>query len=185
MILTAAVVATVAGGVLGGCGSDPDGVNEADTRFATHQVAHHAQTVHLLNLSLGRDAVSREASVLSDDTRARHLTEIGTLSRWLRSHDVPVPDTGLAHADEGEAVEFDTSVPGVLAADEVDAVQDSGAATFEDAWLDALVKHERGAVRIAEAEIEDGHNAAMVAFAEKDRTAHARRLARLRGLAGS
>jgi uncharacterized protein (DUF305 family) len=180
--LVAAAAAALAVGAVSGCGSDPQAVNDADATFAAHQVTHHAQTVHLLNLSLGRKAVRSEAALLADETRADHLNEIGTLSRWLRRHDLPVPDTGLTHAEEGRHVEFDTSVPGVLGPQDVAALEGSSNKTFERVWLAALIVHEQGAVRVAENEIQNGQNATTVAFAKRDKAAHAQRLARLRRL---
>ena len=177
----AAVVALAASG-LAGCSeddsaSDATGVNDADVAYVSSVVAHHAQSVQLLNLSLRQlDA----GGFWVDTARMRRLRELHAGERMLRSWHEKVPETGLDHADEGKHLVFDTGIPGVLAATKVRAIEREKGAGFVRAWLGALLKHELGAVQLAETEIADGQNGKTVAIAEKDRAAHAAQVDRLR-----
>jgi uncharacterized protein (DUF305 family) len=168
--------------MLGGCGGDPNGHNEADVEFASDVAAHHAQTVHLVNLTLGRPSVGGGVSRLADQARMRRLTEIDDVSRWLTSWNQKVPETGLEHRDEGKHVAFDASIPGVLTSAQTKALASHAGPGFRAAWLDRLIAHERGAIEIASAEVEQGQNARAVAFAKKDRAAHRAQLADLKRL---
>jgi uncharacterized protein (DUF305 family) len=174
---TAAVVVALAS-----CGADAAGHNQADTDYAGDLVAQHAQTVHLLNLSVGRPAVSAEAGLMADAARTRHLNELATGSRMLRRWSEEVPETGLEHSDEGRHVQFDTSIPGVLSGQRIEALENKDGPTFERQWLRDLIVHEKGAIKLAATEAEDGQNANAVEFAKRDKAAHESSLRRLRGL---
>ena len=178
------VVAALNASVLVACSDDasgdPKGVNDADVTYASSVVAHHAQSVQLLNLSLRHLDAGPEVGAWVDAARTRRFRELRAGQHMLRSWDEKVPETGLGHADEGKHLVFDTGIPGVLAAEDVRAIERAKGVGFVRAWLNGLIDHELGAVRLAETEIAGGQNAKTVAVAEKDRAAHAAQVDRLR-----
>ena len=179
VVLWATAAAVVA---LASCGADPTGHNQADTEYAGDLVANHAQTVHLLNLSVGRPAVSAEAGLMADAARTRHLNELATASRMLRRWSEKVPETGLEHSDEGRHVEFDTSIPGVLSGERIEALENEDGPAFERQWLRDLIVHEKGAIKLGATEAEKGQNANAMEFAKRDKAAHEATLRKLQGL---
>lgn len=176
-VLAAAVLA--AG--LVGCSDDeqPDGPGEADVTYAASVVAHHAQTVQLLNLRPSRPSAAVEIGLWVDAARMRRLREVGAMERSLRSWGEAAPETGLKHSDEGKHIEFDPTIAGVLTDPQIEAVTTENGRRFMRAWLQALIRHEQGAVQLAEAELDAGQDAATVELAEDDRDAHLAQIARL------
>lgn len=168
---------------LAGCsqdpGEDPTGVNDADVTYVSSVVAHHAQSIQLLNLRPQQPA-DLQVGLWVDSARMRRLHELHVTERMLRGWDRPVPETGLDHSDEGKHIEFDTDIAGVLPHARVRTIEAAKGDAFNRSWLSALLEHELGAVRLAEAEIAAGQNAETVALAEKDRAAHAAQAERLR-----
>lgn len=177
-----AAVALVVSG-LAGCShdtsDDPTGVNDADVTYVSSVVAHHAQSIQLLNLR-PQQPTGIQVGLWVDSARMRRLHELHVTERMLRGWDRPVPETGLDHSDEGKHIEFDSDIPGVLPQSRVRTIEVANGDAFTRSWLSALLEHELGAVRLAEAEIAAGQNAETVALAEKDRAAHAAQAERLR-----
>jgi uncharacterized protein (DUF305 family) len=65
------------------------------------------------------------------------------------------------------------------------ALENASDAAFVRAWLQGLIAHEQGAVRMAATEVAQGQNSKAVALARQDEDAHTALLARLRRLAES
>lgn len=183
--LAALAALALAASSLTGCAGDPNGFNDADAAYASHAVAHHAQTVQLLNLSLRHLGENQATGPWVDTARTSRLQELDDLERLLRGWDRRVPETGLQHSDEGKHVEFDSRIPGVLTAAQVHAMEQAKGAAFTRMWLRGLLTHERGAVRLAETEIADGQNAETVALAEKDKVRHEAQVHQLERLLSS
>jgi uncharacterized protein (DUF305 family) len=182
--LTAAVLgATATAGLLTGCGgSDPNSFNEADTAYATGLVNHHAQTLQLLDLTLGRDDLAPRIGSLADQTRQARFDEAAAAKKWLERWGKKVPKTALEHTHDQDGVTYDTSLPGVLSSDEMHTVERTRGMAFVQAWLRALIAHEQGAVELAADAAKHGQNADVVAFAKKDQKAHEQQVAQLERL---
>ena len=185
--LTAAMLgATATVGLLAGCGgSNPDGFNDADTAYATGLVSHHAQTLQLLDLTLGRDDLDPQIGTLADQTRESRFHEAATAQEWLKTWGKKVPKTVLEHNHNQGSVTYDTSVPGVLSSAELHSLERAKGAAFTQAWLRELIAHEQGAVKLAADAIEDGQNADVVAFAQEDEKTHQQQVAQLERLLAS
>jgi uncharacterized protein (DUF305 family) len=184
--LTAAVLGvTATAGLLTGCGNDPNSFNEADTAYATGLVSHHAQTLQLLDLTLGRDSLNAQIGTLADQTRESRFDEAATAQKWLKTWGKRIPKTVLEHDHDQDGVSYDTSIPGVLTSGELHRLERAKGAAFTQAWLRKLIAHEQGAVKLAADAIEDGQNADVVAFAQKDEKAHQQQVARLERLLAS
>lgn len=159
-----------------GCGGEdkagPGGPSNADARFAAAMTQHHAQTLQLLNMPQTLK-LSERAVAWTDPTRTERTDEINRLSDLLREWGEEVPDTGLEHSHEGEHMEFDAGIDGVLAQDRVAEVRRTKGDAFARAWFQALLEHEQGALALAEAQVEHGSDDAAVRFAEQDVERHA------------
>ena len=170
---------------LAACGGEQESAetSKGDTDFASAMTQHHAQTLQLLNmpqtLRLDADLVS-----WTDPTRSERFNEIDDLTAMLRAWGAEVPATGLDHASEGDHVEFDTSIEGILSDDAVSEVRRAKGAKFVDAWFQALLDHERGALALAQAYVDQGDDAAALRFAERDVERHTDLISTLERLAG-
>ena len=64
--------------MLTACGADPEGFNETDTEYAADLTSHHAQTLQVLDLSLGRQTLDPMLGQLADVTRRTLFDEVDT-----------------------------------------------------------------------------------------------------------
>lgn len=157
------------------CGGDDagkaDGASKTDVEFASAMTQHHAQTLQLFNMPQTLKMPSGSVE-WTDPARTQRMEEISKLTRLLEDWDAPVPETGLDHASEGQHVEFDAGIEGVLSEEAVASVRRKRGPAFAEAWIEALLEHERGAVELARAEAENGSDAEAVRFAKQDVSRH-------------
>jgi uncharacterized protein (DUF305 family) len=181
-LLTAALTVATAS-ALAGCGSDSDGYGDADVAYAGDVTTHHAQTLQVLDLSLGRQSLDPELGALADETRKQLFAEVEVTQKWLKRNGEKVPKTALEHSHSDQP-SYDTSIPGVLPEDRLHQLEKAGDREFQAAWLEALITQEEGAVELAETAVEDAENAEIVEAAESDLEHHRKQLERLREIAG-
>lgn len=143
--------------------------NDADVAFATDMIEHHAQAIAMANFTIGREGVEPRIAELAEEIRVSQSQEIDTMTGWLREWDEPVPETGFAtgdshsHSDDpmGTTGEH-ADLPGMMSADEMRALADAPAAQFDALWIQMMVEHHQGAIRMAQ-EVQDAGRADDVA----------------------
>lgn len=183
LVASGALLFPVAG--CGGASEEPAGAaSEADIQFASAMTQHHAQTLQLLNFPQTLEMPDR-AVEWTDPMRAERMSEIDDLTAMLESWDAEVPTTGLDHASEGDHVEFDASIDGVLDPGVVEEIRRARGDTFADAWFAALLEHESGALDLAREQVRSGSDVGAVRFAEQDVHRHQALVATLERLASS
>jgi uncharacterized protein (DUF305 family) len=187
---TALVSATMlAAAMLAGCGGDAgesgdaSGPNDSDVGYATHVTSHHAQTLQVLDLTLGRPDVRPALADFAEGSRQELFSEVETTQKWLEDWGEPVPKTVLQHTHE-EDPQYDTSAPGMLDESELHRLDELGGRRFDRAWVRDLIRLEKAAVEMARAALDSGEHAAVHDFAEKDLAFHRKQLQRLRDAAG-
>ena len=147
--------------------------NDADVSFATDMIQHHAQALSMVDLTMDRD-LDPKVRTLTDDIRAAQAPEIEAMADWLTEWGEEVPETVRDHAnaghdmdDMGDAMDhMDSEMPGMMTAEDMQALEDAPDADFQDMWLEMMVEHHEGAVEMAEVEIADGRFKPAVDLAE-------------------
>jgi uncharacterized protein (DUF305 family) len=143
--------------------------NDADVAFATDMIQHHAQALTMVDLTVSRD-LDPEVEALADDIRAAQAPEIEAMTGWLHEWDEDIPKTfhdradathGMDGMDEMETDQMDmegmdSEMPGMMSADDMEALASASDFEFQDMWLEMMVEHHEGAVEMAEAEKTDG-----------------------------
>lgn len=165
-----AATAAAASLALAGCsgtGAGPgQGYNDADVDFASDMIQHHAQALEMVDLTLGRD-LDPEVARLAEEIRAAQAPEIEQMADWLQGWDAPVPETSRDHANaHGDGEGMDMDMPGMMSAEEMEALERAPAAEFQDLWLQMMVEHHEGAVKMATEQLDNGESAEAIALAE-------------------
>ena len=138
--------------------------NDADVAFASDMITHHAQALSMVDLTLDRP-LDPEVQALAEDIRDAQGPEIETMADWLTTWGEKVPETMRDHANAGHDM-GDMSegmddmghdeMPGMMSADDMDALENASDDDFQDMWLEMMVEHHEGAVEMAEDEQQDG-----------------------------
>ncbi|GAB6985969.1 DUF305 domain-containing protein [Nocardioides pyridinolyticus] len=161
--------------------SNGDVFNDADVAFATDMVQHHAQALVMVDMTAGRDLDPKVAQ-LTEDIRAAQGPEIEQMTDWLTAWDQEVPETMRDHAnahdmdgmgeddmggmDHGDSESAENEMPGMMSAEDMDALENASDAEFQDMWLEMMVEHHQGAIEMAQDEVDNGTFDDAVAMAE-------------------
>lgn len=142
--------------------------NKADVTFATDMIQHHAQAMSMVDLTMDRN-LEPEVQELADAIRAAQSPEIETMYGWLLQWGEDVPSTMRDHVNGGheghgdedsnvsDSMEgMDDDMPGMMSAEDMDALENASDAEFRDMWLEMMIEHHEGAVEMSETEQDGG-----------------------------
>ena len=175
LVTPAAVLVAVltAASVLTACGSTDDDpaptaradssgeeFNDADVEFATDMIQHHAQALVMVDLTMGR-SLAPEVQALAEGIRAAQSPEIEQMSDWLTTWGEPIPETVRDHTNahgggDGDGMEMDAEMPGMMSADQMAELETADGAEFEQLWLEMMTEHHEGAIEMARTEQSEG-----------------------------
>lgn len=128
---------------------------EADVRFMTGMIVHHAQAIEM-----GRMAPSHGAGPSVRTLAARIINaqkdEIATMERWLRDRDQRVPE--VRRAEHGAHAEHDAhtghgshaGMPGMLTPEQMRELDAARGQEFDRLFLAYMIQHHRGALTMVD-----------------------------------
>lgn len=168
--------------------------NDADVAFAREMVPHHQQALHMVTLTRGRD-LGAGFERMARRIRAAQARELGTLHGWLDDwgaepdrggHRMNAGGDGTGTMGNANGMMGDSSavIPGMMTGRDLARLHRASAQEFEDLWLRMMIRHHRGAIAMAEVEIDRGEYPAAIALArrvEEDQRAEIRQMRRLLG----
>ncbi|MGW7486863.1 DUF305 domain-containing protein [Streptomyces sp. NPDC054786] len=134
--------------------SVPSGThNAADVAFAKGMIPHHRQAVEMADLAATRAASSRVKELASKIKKAQD-PEIKTMSGWLTAWNEQVPEEmaempGMDHSAHAD-------MPGMMDMKEMDALKKKSGKDFDTSFLQMMVGHHQGAVKMAGTEKDKG-----------------------------
>lgn len=166
--------------------------NDADVAFASDMLQHHAQALSMVDLTLERP-LDPEVQELTEQIRAAQAPEIETFTDWLTEWDEEIPETVRDHSnaghdmgDMGESMEgLDTSMPGMMSAEDMTALADAPDREFQAMWLQMMIEHHAGAIEMAEAQTGDGQFQPALDLAEDIVASQTAEVEMMEGMLGS
>ncbi|WP_372637034.1 DUF305 domain-containing protein [Fodinibius sp.] len=127
---------------------------EADVKFMTGMIAHHAQALVMSRLAPENNA-SAEIQRLAARIINAQKDEISSMQRWLRDRDQPVPEIEIEGLTlmvdiEGEPYTSYKKMHGVLSQDQIEELANARGAEFNRLFLEYMIEHHSGAVHMVE-----------------------------------
>lgn len=125
---------------------------EADVRFMTHMIHHHAQALEMSNLVPERTE-NQQIRTLAARIINAQTDEIEIMTRWLRNRGQPlpeVPERTIAHHHGGDHDHGGMEMPGMLTAAEIDRLRAASGIAFDRLFLQSMIRHHQGAVTMVE-----------------------------------
>ncbi|HET7274051.1 MAG TPA: DUF305 domain-containing protein [Longimicrobiaceae bacterium] len=128
---------------------------EADIRFMTRMIGHHAQAIVMAEMAPTHDA-SPQISTLAARIISSQQDEIAIMQRWLGDRLQPVPrvtSAGTVEMPAGEHSMHDMhgmTMPGMLTEAELAELAGSTGREFDRLFLTYMIQHHRGAVSMVE-----------------------------------
>lgn len=142
----------------------PSGVNTADVTFAQSMIPHHQQAVAMSKtvLSAGSDAAVKALAQRINDAQDPEIT---TMTGWLKTWGRPLRSTGSM---DGMAGMSDSSpMDGMMSDTEMKSLDAATGSALDALYVNLMIKHHQGAVRMAETEVKDGENLDAIDLAKK------------------
>ena len=134
--------------------------NDADTQFAQLMIVHHQGAIEMADLAIDQ-ASSAEVKALAERIRSAQGPEIDLMTGWLNSwgedtsHDMGMDDMDMGRMD----------MDGMSQSDVMAELENLEGAEFDQAFLERMVAHHRGAIEMSEQEKADGVNPDAMALA--------------------
>lgn len=129
--------------------------DDADVTFAQEMVPHHRQAVAMTKLTEGHD-LDPQVQDLVDGIATTQSGEIDRMTGWLKGWDEKVP-----------AEDSDMRMQGMLTDDQLTELGDTADPAFQRLWLTRMIGHHRGAIPMAQTELDEGKNPAARALARE------------------
>jgi parallel beta-helix repeat protein len=121
-------------------------VSEADVRFMTGMIAHHAQALAMSRLADTRDAGPAVRLLAARITNAQ-ADEIALMQKWLRDRGRPVPEVHVTDtAVVVHGAEHAAHARGMLSVEQLHALEQAGGTGFDRLFLYYMIQHHRGAI---------------------------------------
>ena len=131
--------------------------NDADVMFAQGMIPHHAQAVEMSDLVLGKDGVDPAVQELARDIKAAQAPEIEQMTGWLLGWGEDVPGTAGAGAMDGMD-HGGMDMPGMMSDEDMASLEDASGEQASQLFLEQMIEHHRGAIEMAEGELDGGRN---------------------------
>ncbi|HYD53584.1 MAG TPA: DUF305 domain-containing protein, partial [Gemmatimonadaceae bacterium] len=120
-------------------------VNEADVRFMTDMIGHHAQALVMAAMAEPNGASPSIRTLAARITNAQQ-DEIRLMQTWLRDRGQPVPEVSASGAMVMAGHEHAHHLmPGMLTAEQLAELRAARGVEFDKRFLNFMIQHHRGA----------------------------------------
>ncbi|MGW9549636.1 DUF305 domain-containing protein [Citricoccus zhacaiensis] len=143
--------------------------NDADVMFAQMMIPHHQQAIQMSEIMLAKQDQDPQIRQLAEQIKAAQGPEIDRMNAMLSAwgqEPMDMDDMGMGDMggmDHGSG----SGMSGMMSQEDLDRLE---AATGDEAtrlFLDGMIEHHKGAVDMAQGEVDNGQNPQAVALAEQ------------------
>jgi uncharacterized protein (DUF305 family) len=129
--------------------------NEADVMFVQMMIPHHEQAVDMSDMVLSKSGINPELQALARQIKAAQQPEIDMMNAWLETWDrVQMPE-GSHHS----------SSDGMMTEQQMQELDEANSAEGQRLFLEGMIRHHQGAIKMAQAEIASGKNPEAITLA--------------------
>lgn len=142
--------------------------NATDVGFAQGMIPHHAQAIEMADMAVAANA-GPQVRALAQRIKAAQNPEIQTMSTWLKQWNQTVPDVGEGSMSNGSHDMTDMPgmmMDGMMSKADMTRLAESKGTAFDRLWVELMIQHHEGAVRMAKDELANGKNPAALALAQ-------------------
>jgi len=162
--------------------------NQADVTFAQQMIPHHSQAIEMSDIVLAKQGIDPRVTELAQQIKAAQGPEIEQLQTWLAAwgQSTMSPDTGMPMTSPnmpmsspgmempGQQMPMQSSampgggmggMSGMMSAEDMEALRSAQGIEASRLFLTQMIEHHRGAIEMAQTEIDTGQNPDAVAMA--------------------
>lgn len=148
--------------------------NGADMMFARMMIPHHQQAIDMSDMLLSKSGIDPQVVTLANDIKMAQTPEIQQMQEWLKQwsaagpppsggampgHDMPgnMPGNGMPGMGGGH---------GMMSAADMSALQNAQGLAASKLFLTQMIEHHKGAIAMAQQEVDNGEFPPAVAMAQ-------------------
>ncbi|WP_454085721.1 DUF305 domain-containing protein [Georgenia sp. Marseille-Q6866] len=135
--------------------------NDADTMFAQMMIVHHEGAIEMADLAVEK-AASEEVRSLAERISAAQGPEIEQMTAWLETWGEETSPMGHEGMDHGGM-----DMEGMSQEEAMAELESLSGAEFDQRFLELMIAHHRGAVDMAQDELDSGENPQALELAQK------------------
>jgi uncharacterized protein (DUF305 family) len=152
--------------------------NDADVAFTQDMIPHHEQAIEMAGIALDpKAAAGPEVTDLATRIQGAQDPEIATMKGWL---------TAWGQPEMGDLPDHDmSSMDGMMSADDMDKLGTLTGADFDTAWLEMMIAHHEGAVKMSDDVKANGKSPDVATLADQIIAGQTAEIAEMKGLLGS
>lgn len=144
--------------------SAPDGHKQADVVFAQHMIPHHQQAIEMSDIVLGKQGIDSRVVDLANQIKAAQGPEIQQMQTWLGQWGMPsqtmMPSQGMTPTQSTMP-----GMGGMMSEEDMAALKNAVGVEASRLFLTQMIQHHRGAIAMAQDEINSGGYPAATAMA--------------------
>ena len=134
------------------------GFNDADIMFAQMMIPHHEQAIELADMALDPTLMaSEQVKALGSQIKNAQDPEIDLMAQWLDEWEQPLMDMSVDHS---------MTMEGMLSVDELGAIGQMNGEEFDQAWIQSMIAHHKGAIEMADTVKDEGKSALVQELAD-------------------
>ncbi|MCI3926669.1 DUF305 domain-containing protein [Paenibacillus sp. TRM 82003] len=138
--------------------------------FAQMMVVHHRGAIEMAQMATTR-ASDQEVKTLAAAIEATQQPEIEEMTSWLQAWGEPVEAGSSVSGDtsgdtSGDMDGMDHSMAGMMSEEQMTQLHNATGADFDRMFLQLMIEHHTGAVRMAETEQQHGLNTEALELAD-------------------
>ena len=152
--------------------------NAADVECAQGMIPHHEQAIEMAAVALAaKAAAGPEVVDLAERIQGAQDPEIATMKGWL---------TGWGQSEMADMAGHDMAdMGGMMSAEDMDKLTTLTGSEFDKAWLEMMIAHHQGAVKMAEDVKANGKDPDVAALADRIIAGQTAEITEMQALLGS
>lgn len=164
--VTTSAVATLSPSASASEGAQAQAHNDADVTFAQGMIPHHQQAIEMSDMLLAKQGIDGRVVSLANEIKAAQGPEIQQLQGWLSEWGVSATASpgagmpGMPGHDMGNV-----GGGGMMTEEDMTALRDAQGVEASRLFLTQMIEHHRGAVAMAQTEVDNGQFAPAIEMA--------------------
>ena len=130
--------------------------NDADVAFLQQMIPHHAQAIEMSDLLVTKSDADPQVAAQAVSISSRQASEIEMMRGWL----------ALWGVGPAAAQQHHPNQCGMVSSADLTALQNAGDAAANRLYLELMIAHHAGALKMARTEVDAGHSRYATDFAQ-------------------
>ena len=130
--------------------------NDADVAFLQQMIPHHAQAIEMSDLLVTKSDAAPQVAAQAVSISSRQASEIEMMRGWL----------ALWGVGPAAAQQHHPNQCGMVSSADLTALQNAGDAAANRLYLELMIAHHAGAIKMARTEVDAGHSRYATDFAQ-------------------